>query len=130
MFTSTWKKYLPVIRLLLKQSSVAEKRVTLNRTDFERNNRLRKPACSFTIELEKGRFSILNKSVHAKDLVDVLMQDDTARALLREHHYAISLNSDFELVIRNCTPVIDIPDEQENTGEEIPGTDNETTAVS
>ena len=109
MYTNTWKKYLPVIRLLLKRSAAAEQVVSLNRTDFEINSRLRKPVCSFAVEMEKGRFSTLNKSVPAKDLLDVLMQDDASRALLRQHHYAISLNSNFELNIKNFTPLTTPP---------------------
>lgn len=105
MYTYTWKKYLPVIRILLKRSSVGEQQMKLDRIDFEKNNRIRKPLCSFAIELEKGRLIMPHQSVPAKDLLDTLMQDDASRTLLRAHHYAISLSSDFQLSIRNCTPV-------------------------
>ena len=105
MYTYTWKKYLPVIRLLLKRSAAEEQLLTLSRMDFERNSRLRKPVCSFSIELIKGRLSKLNPSAPAKDLLDILMQDDIARALLRLHDYNISLNPDFQLSIKNCTPI-------------------------
>ena len=104
MYTYTWKKYLPVIRLLLKRSADAEQTVSLNRTDFEKTTKLRKPACSFSVEIVKGRLSAGNLSVPAKDLVGILQEDEAARILMRQHQYSISLNSDFLLSIKNITP--------------------------
>lgn len=104
MYNLTWKKYLPVIRLLLKKSAASDQSMTLNRTDFERNSRIRKPVCSFEIEVINGRLNRLNPAAQVKSLMDVLMEDDTARALLRKQHYAIHLNSDFLFSIRNTTP--------------------------
>ena len=105
MYIITWKKYLPVIRLLLKKSAQAEQKMTLNRTDFERTSRLRKPVCSFDIEVINGRLNRLNPAAQVKSLMEVLTQDDVANQLLRKKHYAISLSSDFQLSIKNNTPV-------------------------
>ncbi|HEX7904811.1 MAG TPA: hypothetical protein VF487_13125 [Chitinophagaceae bacterium] len=107
MYIYTWKKYLPVIRLLLKKSAIADQVATLNHTDFEKSSRARKPACSFTIELVNGRFKMVSQSTSAKNLLEVLMEDEAAKALLRKNHYAISLNSDFQLNIKNLTPPIE-----------------------
>jgi hypothetical protein len=107
MYTSTWKKYLPVIKLLLKRSASADQMLKLNRTDFEKNNRNRKPACSFTIELTKGRLNTLTQSVPAKDLLEILMQDDAGKTLLRQHNYTISLDSDLVLKIKDTSPVLE-----------------------
>lgn len=104
MYNITWKKYLPVIRLLLKRSAGGGQSMTLNRTDFERNSRIRKPVCSFDIEIINGRLSRLNPAAQVKSLMDVLTEDDVARGLLRKQHYAINLNSDFLLSIKNTTP--------------------------
>ena len=107
MYTYTWKKYLPVIRILLKRSSSGDQTVSLNRTDFEKTTKLRKPACSFAVEIVKGRLNIsssVNQSVPAKDLLEVLQEDESIRTLLRENQYAVSLNSDFLLSIKNITP--------------------------
>lgn len=103
MYTHIWNKYLPVIRILLKKSAAAEQKVGLNRIDFETANRSRKPACSFNIELANGRFVALSQSVPAKELVTTLLEDDVAKSLLRQNHYTISLNSDFQLSITNNT---------------------------
>ncbi len=108
MYTHIWNKYLPVIRILLKKSVAEEQKMGLNRTDFEKGNRNRKPACSFNIELIKGRFVTLSQSVPAKDLVAALLVDEVSKTLLRQNHYTISLNSDLLLSITNRTPVEEV----------------------
>jgi hypothetical protein len=113
MYTYTWKKYLPVIRLLLKKSATAEQSVSLNRTDFEKTTKLRKPACSFAVEIVKGRLSTFNnQSVPARDLLEILQEDEITKSLIRQHQYAISLNSDFMLSIKNITPVEEMQEEE------------------
>lgn len=112
MYSHTWKKYLPVIRLLMKKSGVAEQVVKLNRIDFETNNRLRKPQCSFSVEVIGGRIRTVNPAVPAKDLLESLQEDDAAKKLLRTHNYAFSLNSDFQLTIRQ-TSEVSVPTESE-----------------
>jgi len=87
----------------------------LNRTDFEKGNRTRKPACSFNIELVKGRFVTLSQSAPAKDLVAALLVDEVSKTLLRQNHYTISLNSDLLLSITNRTPVEEVAAEKDET---------------
>jgi len=105
MYTHIWSKYLPVIKILLKKSVAGEQKMGLNRTDFEKGNKTRKPACSFNIELVNGRFGTVSQSAAAKDLVTTLLEDDVSKPLVRQNHYKISLNSDFQLTITNITPV-------------------------
>lgn len=101
MYTYTWKKYLSVIRLLLKRAITAEQTVVLNRTDFEKTTKLKKPSCSFVIEIAKGRPVTITPSVVAKDLIEILQQDEVAGKLLRQHRFAISFDSDFTLHIKH-----------------------------
>jgi hypothetical protein len=103
MYTQTWRKYLPVIRLLLKKSASAQQVVKLNRIDFETQSRVRKPVCSFSIQFQNARINSVNPAVNAKDLLEVLMVDDVARSLLRKNHYGVSLSSDFSLTIENLS---------------------------
>jgi hypothetical protein len=104
MYSYTWKKYLPVIRLHLKKAMATEQIVALNRTDFERTTKTRKPACSFSVEVDKGRLSALNQSVPARNLLEILKEDPACNVILRAHHFTISLNSDFKLTLTNSTP--------------------------
>jgi hypothetical protein len=107
MYTYTWKKYLPVIRLLLKRSSETSQVITLNRTDFEKTTKLRKPAVSFSIEIRKSKLAATNPPPPARDLHIILLEDIEARKLLEQNTYLISFSSDFELTIqRQEVPVV------------------------
>jgi hypothetical protein len=117
MYTYTWKKYLPVIRILLKRATDTEQTVNLNRTDFERTTKLRKPVVTFNVDVVKGRLNPINKSVPARDLIEILQEDETARSLMRQHQYAISLNGEFTLSIKNITPEAESDAETEETPE-------------
>lgn len=114
MYTYTWKKYLPVIRILLKKSVDAEQTVNLNRIDFERTTKLRKPVVTFNVDVVKGRLNPIVKSVPARDLIEILQEDETTRSLMRPQQYNIALNGDFVLTIKNITP----PEEPVEVGEE------------
>jgi|SRR6185503_20552096 hypothetical protein len=121
MYTYTWKKYLPVIKILLKKSATEEQKMNLNRIDFERGSRNRKISVHFSIELVKGRLSSSTLSVPAKNLVTVLLEDDTTRQIVRQNQYEIILGSDFQLSIKNTTPPSEpteeeIPHDAEDTG--------------
>ena len=107
MYTYTWKKYLPVIRLLLKKSAAGDQSLSLNRTDFEKTTKLRKPSCTFSVEIVKGKIRPLNPPVAARDLLEILLQDSVAEDLLRKHHFGLTFSSDFQLSIRNLTPETD-----------------------
>ena len=104
MYTYTWKKYLPVIRILLKRSATAEQTITLNRTDFEKTTKLRKPTCSFAVEIAKGRIASVNPPAPARDLLSILQEDEAIKGLLRQHRYAISLTNDFSFTVKDITP--------------------------
>lgn len=104
MYTQIWNKYLPVIRILLKKSVAEEQKLGLNRIDFEVGSRSRKPSCTFTVKLVKGHMDTVSQSVPARELIATLLDDEVAKDLLRKNHYVISLNSDFQLKIKNTTP--------------------------
>jgi hypothetical protein len=105
MHIHAWKKYLPVIKILLKRSASTEQVISLDRIDFERVAKSHKPLCSFSIELTKGRISPLSPPITAKELVDLLMDDPVTKEIIRHNHYALSLSSKFQLVIKNLRPV-------------------------
>ncbi|MES1219941.1 MAG: hypothetical protein ABUT20_30850 [Bacteroidota bacterium] len=105
MYTYTWKKYLPVIRILLKRSATASQVLTVNRIDFEKANRVKKPIVSFAVDLAKGRVITINPPLPAKDLLEVLLEDEITRKLIRDNKYSIKFTSSFELHIENTTPV-------------------------
>lgn len=103
MYQRTWNKYLPAIRILIKRSATGEQKMDLSRMDFENGSRNRKLSCSFNIELERGRPMKMTQSVPAKSLIEVLLEDEVTKTLLRQNQYAFSLNSGFQLTIKNLT---------------------------
>jgi hypothetical protein len=103
-FTYAWKKYLPVIRLLLKRAEAGVQTVKLDSMDFSKGGAKTKPSHSFKIELEKGRIRTISPSAVARDLFDILSEDDIAKVFIRQNKYEISLNSSFELKIEKIEP--------------------------
>ena len=107
MFTQTWKKYLPVIILLMKRSDKAEQVLSMNYTDFARATAGKKIKLSFSnVQLKNGRINMETKaSPLANDLVIVLQENQQSGSLMRDKLFEFSMNSDFQLTIRNNTPV-------------------------
>ena len=105
MYVHVWRKYLPILKILLKRSAAADQVFNVDRFDFEKINKASKLSCSFSITLTKGRLTPLNPPVAGKDLVEMLKEDDSSTDLIRSNHYAIAMNSKFELQIKNVNPV-------------------------
>lgn len=106
MFLQIWNKYLPVIKILLKRSVNAEQTLDMNSTDFQRASGGRKVKFIFSVQLVKGRGQAgENLPPIAKDLISVLQQDNTTNKFLQQNEVEIGVNSDFQLYIKNNTPV-------------------------
>jgi hypothetical protein len=105
MFTQTWKKYVPVIAILLKRSVNGEQTLKLNHTDFERAAGGRKIKFSFNnLELNNGRMNSLAKHTPiVKELAQVLQEHELTRGLIRNQNLEFMMNNDFELLIKNHT---------------------------
>ncbi len=109
MFTQTWKKYLPVITILLKRSATtSEETLGMNYTDFERATGGRKIKFSFSqLQLNKGRMnSEVKQNPLAKEFADLLREDETTRKLIASQYLEFSLNNDLKLTIKNNTPAM------------------------
>jgi hypothetical protein len=107
MFTQTWKKYLPVIVLLMKRADKSEQVLDMNHTDFERAAGGKKVRFSFPeIRLENGRISYQQKITPlANDLVLLLQEDDRGKKIIANQAFEFSMNSSFQLKIKNITIV-------------------------
>ena len=100
MYTQTWSKYLPVIKILLKRSAAGEQHLSLNVPDFEKKG-ARKVAEKFAIQFNKGKTTdMIRSSVIGKDLGFVLLNDPAATELFAKNDYRISMNSKFQLTIQ------------------------------
>ena len=104
MYTQVWTKYLPIIRILMKRSVTGDQALDMNRIDFERAGSGRKAGYKFTIEFRRGRVgNLISSSPLASNLATVLLSDSVLKDLFQKHDYDISLNTKFQLHIKNLS---------------------------
>ena len=115
MFSQTWKKYLPVISILIKRSAQGDQILALNNTDFDRAAGGRKIKYSFThLQLNKGRINTDHKHTpFAKEFSVVLQEDENVQRLLAPLNLEFTLNNQLQLTIKNLAAEVAI-DEPEN----------------
>lgn len=103
MFSQVWKKYLPVIIILLKRSANGDQVLDMNHTDFTRAAGGRKVKFSFSVlQINKGRINTLVKhSPFAKEFAVVLQEDEITRKMIKEMNLEFSMNNSSQLTIRN-----------------------------
>jgi hypothetical protein len=108
MFTQTWKKYLPVIAILIKRSTVSEQVLCMNHTDFERAAGGRKIKYSFGgLLINKSRINNEAKqNAVAKELGALLKEDESTRYLISDQNLEFALNNVFKLTIKNNTETV------------------------
>lgn len=105
MFTQTWNKYLPIIKILLKRSVNGSQTLDMNSTDFQRAAGGRKVKYTFSFMLIKGRLQqITSPTPLAKELIVLLQADEMTRKLIRAQDFEMMMNNSFQLTIKNCTP--------------------------
>lgn len=122
MFNQAWKKYLPVITILLKRSATGEQSLSMNHTDFERAAGGRKMKWSFpTLQLTNGR--IQNNGTKypalATEMVTELQIDEQISKLLQKQEFEFSMTNDFKLLIKNVN-VLSQAASDDVTGSEEP----------
>ena len=115
MYNHIWKKYLPIIKILMKKSAAEDQVLDLNRVDFERAGTGRKAGYKFTIEFTDGKVgNVISGSTLAMHLASVILEDDGAKQILQDNNYEVSLNTKFQLSIKNVTPAEANKVEKEN----------------
>ena len=105
MFQQTWKKYLPVIFLLMKRSHKGQQVLDLSYLDFQRATGGKKTKLSFAkLQLDNGRTAYdSNNTQFVKDLVLVLQENELTGKMLRDRQFEFSVNTNFQLTITNNT---------------------------
>ena len=129
MFKPTWRKYLPVITILLKRSAGSEQLLNMNHTDFERAVGGRKTKYSFSqLQLNLGRInSEVKHNPIAKELAELLQEDLQTNRIIAKQRLEFEMNNEFQLIIRNNTPAPEVlTDETANEAELVEST-NEVT---
>ncbi|MEO8944215.1 MAG: hypothetical protein ABI297_06400 [Ginsengibacter sp.] len=87
----------------MKKSVSGEDQIlSLNRIDFERAGTGRKAGYKFKIEFNDGKVgNVISGSELAMHLAQVILEDDGAKQILGEHNFEVSLNTKFQLLIKN-----------------------------
>lgn len=102
MYNHIWKKYLPIIRILMKKSISEEQVLALNKIDFERAGTGRKAGYKFKIELTGGKVgNVISGSILAMHLAEIILEDQSAKQIMEDNNFEISLNTKFQLIITN-----------------------------
>jgi hypothetical protein len=100
LYISVWNKYVPIIRILLKRSAIAEQVLDMNRIDFERVGGIRKAGYKFTVNFINGKpKAIFSGSDLEQSLTTALQEDEKIKEQLLESDYAFTLTTKFQLQI-------------------------------
>lgn len=117
MYIQVWKKYLPIIRILMKRAVSSNQTLDMNRIDFERAGSGRKAGYKFNIEFFQARVAnVISGSPLAVDLAMVMLQDPAAKELFEKDDYKLSLNTKFQLIIECFPRNAEIPSKAESNG--------------
>ena len=102
MYNHIWKKYLPIIKILLKKSIIEDQVLDLNRIDFERAGTGRKAGYKFKIEFTDGKVgNVISGSALAMHLAQIILEDAGAREIISENNFEVNLNTKFQLTIKH-----------------------------
>jgi hypothetical protein len=114
MFITTWNKYLPVIKILLKRSENDEQKLDMNQSDFQRATGGRKVKFTFSFTLVNGRPQNADDCPPlAKDLITALQGNDITNRFIRGNTIVFTMNNDFQLLMKNDSPSEDLSANEE-----------------
>lgn len=101
MYTQTWNKYLPVLRILIKRSINEDQTLQLNISDFQRSGTFRKTGPTFTIGVgkTKGR-NIAGQPEIGKNLASVLMSDKAIKETMSKFDFDINMDTKYKLHLK------------------------------
>ncbi len=99
-YTQLWRKYLPVIRLLLKKTENSDQKLQLYKHEFEKTGAKNKLGYVFSLEITNGK-AIKNtaKIAVSYDLLTVLNENDLVAAWLKGKIIKITVARSCELTL-------------------------------
>ena len=101
LYTNLWRKYLPVINILLKKTETGDQQLKMYRHEFEDMGK--KPAAGFSFNFDMVNRKVISgkiTSAVARDFIQVLLESDKVAEYLKGHHIGFSLSSSFILTIK------------------------------
>ncbi|MES2781118.1 MAG: hypothetical protein V4651_14590 [Bacteroidota bacterium] len=98
MYTQLWKKYLPVIRLLLKKTTDGDQKLQLYKHEFESTGARNKLGYIFSLEMVNGKpINKSNKTAVSNDLCILISENEAIATWMKEQHIKISVNRACEM---------------------------------
>jgi hypothetical protein len=95
-----WEKYRPVLLKLMKDSANDSQSYQLSPHEFQDVNNKKSTGYSFNLKAYQGK--ILGKSAKnaiAKDMMQVLVQSETAKGLMENMTYEFKMDKNFVLTV-------------------------------
>ncbi|MBV9988282.1 MAG: hypothetical protein JO301_11415 [Chitinophagaceae bacterium] len=107
MYAQAWRKYLPVIVILIKRSSGSAQTLAMDADDFIKSSGGKKLKLGFTgLNMNHGRVSSVPAQPEvAKDLAALLHESQATKSLLQTRNIHFSMTNDCFLSISNEVPV-------------------------
>lgn len=100
MYTIVWKKYLPVIKILMKKAAGGDQLLGLNRSDFEKEKVAKKSNVRFTVNMVNGNArNAAGIAPIGREFVTVLQEDGAVSELMRHNDFVFNLSNRYELGI-------------------------------
>lgn len=100
MYKQIWKKYVPVVKILMKKSDSEPQILELNKLDFDSAG-VRKTNFKFKIEFHNGKVSnVIHDSPIAVELAHQLLENEQTSEILNDKNFTISVNSKYQLTIQ------------------------------
>ncbi len=100
MYKHIWRKYVPVLKILIKKADGEPQLLELNKLDFESAG-VKKTGFKFKIEFHNGKVAnIIHDSPIAVELANQLLENEQTSEMLSAGNYTISLNTKYQLAIR------------------------------
>lgn len=100
-YLDLWRKYLPVIKIFIKNSKKGLQKLPMSKHEFDAVGEREKAGYQFNLEFSQGKvINNISGSAVARDLRDVIYSDTSAKELISEGAYKINLDSSFILNIK------------------------------
>lgn len=99
MYKQIWKKYVPVVKILMKRSDGEPQILELNKLDFDAAG-VRKTNFKFKIDFQNGKVSnVIHDSPIAVELASQLLENEQTSEILNDKDFTISVNTKYQLTI-------------------------------
>jgi hypothetical protein len=100
LYFSIWNRYLPVIRLQMKNAVNGLKEIKMSKAEFELYGKRKVSDYLIDLEINNGKVANNIKGITiARDLFDVISSDDSCKVLLSKNNYKLNMGKEFILRI-------------------------------